>query len=160
MAEDHPQNESEDEAGNDQGRLDRELVELLQELRVVLPGVQVLFAFLLTVPFTQKFGELDSTDRAVYFAALMLTAGSSAFLIAPSVYARVVFRAHSKDRLLAMANPMMIVGSLLLACAMGCVVYLVADVIYKAGTAALATGVIVGLIAVVWYVVPLVARRR
>ena len=159
MAGDHPQNDK-DEAGNDQGRLDRELVELLQELRVVLPGVQVLFAFLLTVPFTQKFGELDTTDRAVYFAALMLTAASSAFLIAPSVYARVVFRQHSKDRLLAMANPMVIVGSVLLAGAMGCAVYLVADVIYDAGTAALATGVVMGLIVIVWYLVPLVSRRR
>ena len=70
-------------------RLDRELIELLNELRVALPGVQVLFAFLLTVPFSQRFTTLGSSERREYFLAILLTALSSAFLIAPSAQHRM-----------------------------------------------------------------------
>src|SRR3954467_1202009 len=84
--------EDEDEAE----RLDRELMELLNELRVVMPGVQVLFGFLLTVPFQQRFGEIDGFQRMVYFVTLLLTAASAAFLMAPSAFHRMTFREGQK----------------------------------------------------------------
>ena len=141
-------------------RLDRELVELLNELRVVLPGVQVLFAFLLTVPFSQRFTTLTTTNRAVYFAALFLAAGASALLMAPSVYARLIWRRHQKERLLAISNPLAIAGSALLAAGIGCAIYLVADLLYKSLVAAVATAVIVALMAVTWFGLPLLDRIR
>jgi len=81
-------------------RLNRELIELLNELRVALPGVQVLFAFLLVLPFQRRFGELGPGDRAVYFTAFLCTALASALLIAPSAYHRLRFREHDKDHML------------------------------------------------------------
>jgi Family of unknown function (DUF6328) len=81
-------------------RANRELIELLNELRVALPGVQVLFAFLLTVPFTQRFDVLDATERRVYYAAVMTTAVSTLFLIAPTAHHRLRFRSGVKEQLL------------------------------------------------------------
>ena len=80
-------------------RLDRNLGELLQELRVALPGVQVLFAFLLAVPFQQHFTEISGFEKKVYFATLLLTALSAALLIAPSAYHRLTFRYQQKREL-------------------------------------------------------------
>ncbi|MES1193639.1 MAG: DUF6328 family protein, partial [Solirubrobacterales bacterium] len=82
----------EDEAA----RLDRELIELLNELRVVMPGVQVLFGFLLTVPFQQRFETVDDFPRTVYSVTLLLVAASSAFLLAPSAFHRLTFREGQK----------------------------------------------------------------
>ena len=90
-------------AANDEStseRIDRELIELLNELRVALPGVQVLFAFLLAVPFAQRFGTVTSFQRGLFFAVLMCTAVSSILLIAPSAYHRLHFRQHNKEELL------------------------------------------------------------
>src|SRR4051812_19684401 len=85
-------------------RLDRELIELLNGLRIALPGVQVLFAFLLTVPFSQRFERLTSFDRGVYFVSLLSAAVSSAMFIAPSAYHRLRFRRGDKERLIQTAN--------------------------------------------------------
>src|SRR6201995_4121205 len=85
-------------------RLDRNLGELLQELRVALPGVQVLFAFLLAVPFQQHFSEIDAFQKDVYFATLIFTALSAAMLISPSAYHRLTFRYQQKRRLIFYAN--------------------------------------------------------
>src|SRR3954469_8737765 len=79
-------------------RIDRELIELLNELRVALPGVQVLFAFLLILPFQQRFSQVDELDRLVYAAALVSSAVAAALLIAPSVHHRVNFRRRNKAR--------------------------------------------------------------
>src|SRR4051812_38856828 len=92
----------------------QEVVVLLNELRVLLPGVQVLFAFLLTVPFSQRFGQLSRVDRAVYFAALLLAAGSSVLLIAPSIHARLSWRDQDSEWLLRLSNPLAVAGSALL----------------------------------------------
>src|SRR6266513_2050259 len=81
-------------------RLDRNFNELLGELRIALPGVQVLFAFLLTVPFAQGFTKMSGFERGVYFAVLLLTAVSSAFLIAPTAYHRLQFRQGRKHEIL------------------------------------------------------------
>src|SRR3954464_7829503 len=85
-------------------RLDRNLGELLQELRVALPGVQVLFAFLLAVPFQQNFSKISEFEKKIYFATLMLTAISAALLIAPSAYHRLTFRYQQKHRLVFVSN--------------------------------------------------------
>ena len=91
-------------------RLDRNLGELLQELRVALPGVQVLFAFLLAVPFQQHFSSISEFDKRAYFATLLLTAISAALLIAPSAYHRLTFRYQQKGRLVFVANRLSIAG--------------------------------------------------
>jgi hypothetical protein len=136
-------------------RVDRELMEMLNELRVALPGVQVLFAFLLTVPFAQRFSELSAGDRRVYFAAVLLSAAASALLIAPSAHHRMRFRAGSKERLLKVTNALAVAGMLALSLAMGAVVYVVASMLYASTTAAVvAAGVAVAIVAL-WFVLPL-----
>jgi hypothetical protein len=137
---------------------EQEVIEFLNELRVVLPGVQVLFAFLLTVPFSQRFNQLGGADRAVYFAALLLAAGSSAMLIAPSIHARLTWRHQNKDWLLAVSNPLAVTGGVLLAAGIACALYLVADVLYRSRTAGITTAVLVLVILVVWYGIPIFGR--
>jgi Family of unknown function (DUF6328) len=138
--------------------LDRELIELLNELRVALPGVQVLFAFLLVLPFQRRFETLSDGDRAVYFAAFTLTALASALLIAPSAHHRVRWRAGDKEHLLRSANRLVIAGSVCLAAAISCSVYLITDVLYGTATA-VAVAITAGAVyAWFWYGLPL-ARR-
>src|SRR4051794_24407296 len=84
----------------EQERLNRELIELLNELRVALPGVQVLFAFLLTVPFSQGFTRVTDFQKYAYFSALLLTTCACVFLIAPSAYHRITFRGGAKERII------------------------------------------------------------
>ena len=91
-------------------RLDRELEELLQELRLALPGVQILFAFLFVVPFNNRFGETDDFQRHVWFAALMLSLGAVTCFIAPTAYHRLRFRDFDKERLVTTASRLAIVG--------------------------------------------------
>src|SRR5436189_5481267 len=91
-------------------RLDRELIELLNELRVALPGVQVLFAFLLGVPFTQRFAELAPYQEKIYYGTLICAAAASAFLIAPSAHHRVEFRMSDKQHIVFLANRFAIIG--------------------------------------------------
>src|SRR6476620_662273 len=115
--EDQPRSEARED--EDEGeRLDRELLELLNELRVIIPGVQVLFGFLLTVPFQQRFAQVDDFQRIVYLATLLLTAASAAFLMAPSAFHRLTFRAGQKPYLIALGTRQTIVGIALLALAM------------------------------------------
>src|SRR3712207_2750878 len=82
---------------SDEDRGAREVVELLQELRIVLPGVQVLFAFLLTVPFAARFAELTDAQRYVFFATLLCTAAATALLIAPTAQHRLLFRKGARE---------------------------------------------------------------
>ena len=111
-------------------RLDRNLGELLQELRVALPGVQVLFAFLLAVPFQQNFSEITAFQERVYFATLLLTAISAALLISPSAYHRMTFRMQQKDDLVFLANRLAIAGLGFLALAMTGAIMLITDVLF------------------------------
>jgi hypothetical protein len=141
-------------------RVDRELIELLNELRVALPGVQVLFAFLLVVPFSQRFDVLSSADRRVYFAAVLGSAAASAFLIAPSAHHRLRFRSGNKERMLKVANVLAIAGMVALAFSMGCVVYVISAVLHSATTAAIVTGVVTGGIVGLWFVLPLTYPRE
>jgi magnesium-transporting ATPase (P-type) len=136
----------------------REMNELLQELRVILPGVQVLFAFLLTVAFTQRFTEISSYQKNIYFTALMSTAFATVFFIAPTSQHRLLWRQHARSQRLWLANWLLIVGSVFLAVGVSCVVFLVADFIYGGTTAAVATALVVGAVLVLWYLLPLVQR--
>ena len=138
-----------------QAKLDDELIELLNELRVALPGVTVLFAFLLTVPFASGFSKLSSLDRTVYFSAFMCTAISSVFLMAPTAQHRVRWRKGEKDILLRISNRLAIAGLILLAAAIGQVVFVVADVLFGLGAAIAVSAVIVVLLVVFWFAIPL-----
>jgi magnesium-transporting ATPase (P-type) len=144
----------------DRGREEsiREMNELLQELRVILPGVQVLFAFLLTVAFTRRFTELSSYQIDVYFTALMSTAFATVFFIAPTSQHRLLWRQHVRSQRLRVGNAFLILGSLFLAVAVSCVVFLVADFVYGHTMAAVATVLVGGGLLVLWYLVPLAQR--
>src|SRR5829696_8600929 len=117
-----------DEDGKE--RVDRELIELLNELRVALPGVQVLFAFLLVLPFQQGWQTIDDVMKNVYFAALITCAIATALLIAPSAYHRLNFRRRKKEQMLHDANQMAILGTVFVAIGIACAVFLIADVVY------------------------------
>jgi len=139
-------------------RIDRELIELLNELRVALPGVQVLFAFLLVVPFQQRFATVTSFQKTVYFVTLILAATSCAFLIAPSAQHRILFRARGKRHLLNTANGLAIAGMGFLAAAVVGVLTLITDYLYGTATTSVVTAAAAGLFGALWYAVPL--RRR
>jgi predicted membrane channel-forming protein YqfA (hemolysin III family) len=141
-------------------RLDRELIELLNELRVVLPGVQVLFAFLLAVPFSQRFEQLTAVQEDVFFAAFLCTAVATALLIAPSVYHRLRWRKRDKDQILRTSNRLAIAGTAFLAAAIVAVVYLVTDLIYGAVTSVVVTLAAAAMFGWLWYALPLVRRWR
>jgi Family of unknown function (DUF6328) len=149
-----PQDESKEE------RLDRELIELLNELRVALPGVQVLFAFLLVLPFQQRFERLSDLDRNVYFAAFMATTLATALLITPTAYHRIRFRDHDKERLIVISNRLAILGTFFLAAAMTCTVFLITDVLFGGWQAAVATILAGALFLALWYALPLVAKTQ
>jgi predicted membrane channel-forming protein YqfA (hemolysin III family) len=141
-------------------RLDRELIELLNELRVVLPGVQVLFAFLLTVPFTNQFQEITNQQRQVFFATFLLTTAATALLIAPSAYHRLRWRQHDKEQMLQTANRLSIAGMVFLTCALVGAAFLVADLLFHATAAAVVTAVVAGFFAWFWWGLPLVRRLQ
>jgi hypothetical protein len=143
---------------SEEERLDRNLTELLNELRVALPGVQVLFAFLLGVPFTQRFSELASYQKDVYFGTLICAAAATAFLIAPSAHHRIEFRLQDKHHIVHLANRFAIVGLAFLALAMTGVVLLVTDFIFGTVATVIATAMTALLFLLLWYVVPV--RRR
>lgn len=144
-----------------ESKQDRELIELLNELRVALPGVQVLFAFLLAVPFTQRFAEVTETQKWAFFTALVTAALSSAFLIAPSSFHRIQWREHDKERLLVISNGFAIAGLALLAISMTAVVFLITDVLFPDGPGSIVVSTAIGLVfAVLWYLIPLYRRSK
>ena len=141
-------------------RADRQMNELLQELCVALPGVQVLFAFLLAVPFQQRFTEVTGFQEKTYFVVLLLSAAATAFLIAPSAYHRINFAQGDKQHIVRVANRLSVVGLILLAFAMTGAVLLVTDVLFKSGTVAVATVATLVMFASLWFVVPLIRRAH
>ena len=141
-------------------RLDRELEEFLQGLRVLLPGVQVLFAFLLTVPFSQRFGELTDAERALFVTALACAAVAAALLIAPSAFHRVLFRDRDKEWLIVTVQPSGFAGSVLPRRRHELALFLVVEVVYGFDVAAGTRGGLGVLFIGLWFVVPLVRRAR
>jgi amino acid transporter len=146
--------------GEDQSRLDRELIELLNELRVTLPGVQVLFAFLLTVPFSQRFEEVTDLQKYTYLAALICAALGSAFLIAPTPYHRIRWRDRDKETLLRTANKLAIAGTAFLVVGMGCALFCVTDFLYRSPLPAFVTALFVVVAGWFWYGLPLTRELR
>jgi magnesium-transporting ATPase (P-type) len=142
-------------------RLDRNLGELLQELRVALPGVQVLFAFLLAVPFQKNFEETSDFDKTMYFVTLLLTALSAALLIAPSAYHRLTFRYQQKHRLVFVSNRLAIAGLGVLALAMTCAILLVTNFLWgTVATTVVTTVLVLTMFALLWVALPLRRRLR
>lgn len=141
-------------------RLNRELGELVQELRIMLPGVQVLFAFLLTVPFSQRFGELTRLEKGLYLTSLSAAAVASVLLLAPSAFHRLRFREHDKERLLLVSNRFAVIGTVFLAVSMASAIYLITEFIYGTRPASAIAGGLSVLLVAVWYVVPLAGRGR
>ena len=139
-------------------RADRNLTDLLGELRLALPGVQVLFAFLLVVPFNQGFDHVTEFQRKLYLGILLCAALASAFLIAPTVHHRLMFRRGDKDYLVTVSNRQAVVGLTFLAIAMVGAVVLVTDFLFGAATTVAAGAVVLLAFLVLWYVLPL--RRR
>ena len=139
-------------------RVNRELIELLNELRIALPGVQVLFAFLLVLPFQQGFAEISDADRGVYIVALIASALAAALLIAPSMYHRLNFRRQVKEQMLFDSNKLAVSGILLTGVGVACSIFLIVDVVIGETPAIVATAVTSVVYALVWLALPL-ARR-
>ncbi len=138
-----------------QERRARELIELLQELRVVLPGVQVLFAFLLTVPFSARFGEVSPLQQTVFFGTLVCTAISAGLLIAPSVHHRILWRQQAREHRLRVANELAIAGMVLLVPGMVGAIFVITDILFGSTPAAAGTATIAAFFAYVWFVIPI-----
>ena len=136
-------------------RVNRELIELLNELRVALPGVQVLFAFLLAVPFAAGWERVTMFQRDVFFATLAATAISTAFFIAPTAYHRLHFRNAEKERILFASNKFSIAGIMFLGLSMIGVVVLITDFIYSGTAAAIAGAIAFALYFGLWVGLPL-----
>jgi hypothetical protein len=139
-------------------RADRNLSELLQELRVALPGVQVLFAFLLTVPFSQGFDRLTESQQKLYFGVLLCTAVSTALLIAPTAHHRLLFRMQDKEYLVMISNRYAIAGIAVLAVAISGAVFLISDLLFGLTTTIVSTAAVALVFLSVWYVLPLYRR--
>ena len=147
-----------DETESADDRHNRQLVELLNELRVVLPGVQMLFGFLLAVPFTQRFGTISDLQSNVYYGTFLAATGASVFLIAPASFHRIVWRHGRKRNLLQVSNKLAIIGTAFLAVAIAGSVGLVTSLLFGNSWAAAAAALVAGLIAAVWFVLPFVSR--
>jgi hypothetical protein len=139
----------------DKERTDRNLQEMLGELRVALPGVQVLFAFLLVVPFNQRFAAVTDFQKTLYLITLLFTTSSTVCLIAPTVHHRLEFRKQHKEYIVRTGNRIVIAGLALLAVAMTGAVLFVTDVVYGTTTTIAAGAGVALAFALLWYVIPL-----
>ena len=140
--------------------LDRNLAELLQEVRVAITGVQVLFAFLLALAFTQRFRELDRFELTLYTVAVLSTALATVVLIAPVSFHRLVFRRRQKAALVAVADKLLLVGLGLLVVAITSSVTLILDVAlgWRQGLVGGGLVAVAGLLT--WYALPVWVRRE
>jgi Family of unknown function (DUF6328) len=150
----------EERSEDDQERLNRQMIELLNELRVAMPGVQILFGFLLTVPFQQRFAQVTDFQQTVYFATLVCAAIAAAFLIAPSAYHRVMFEQQDKPNIIHIGTGQFLIGLAALAVAMNGAVLLVTDVLFGAGTVAVTVALITSLYLSLWFGFGLMRRMR
>jgi hypothetical protein len=147
----------EDESEHD---LDQEWSELIEEHRLAMPGTQVLFAFLLVLPFQQRFQKLDDGQVYVYFSALICAAIAAVLLIAPTAAHRIRWRQQDKEALLNFANRTAIAATVFLAAGMTASVYLITDFLFGEPATAIVSAVLAGLFIAFWYGLPLVRRLR
>ncbi len=141
-------------------RVDRELQELLDEVRVALPGAEVLFAFLLGIAFTERFSTVTSLQRSVYFGVLLLTAAATALLMAPTAYHRLRFREGDKEQMLFTMSRTAVAALILLCLAISGTIFLVGDVMYETTVAGLVGAAILGWFVWFWFCLPLLRRMR
>ncbi len=141
-------------------RNDRNLVELLQEVRVVQTGVQILFGFLLTIAFQPKFEKLSSFQKGVYLGTLVAAATTLIMLTAPTSWHRILFREGDKEHLVEVANRFTVIGLAAMGFTMIGVVLLLSDIAFPPGLTAIVTATAVIACSVLWYVLPLARRRR
>jgi small-conductance mechanosensitive channel len=144
---------------SDEERINRNLTELLGELRVAIPGVQVLFAFLLTVPFSQRFASVGPFERNVYLITLLLTAIASALLIAPSAYHRIEFRLGDRPHIVVVAHRLTLAGFAFLALAMTGAVLLITRYLFSVTTTIVVVSLVFLMFASLWGLLPLGRRR-
>jgi cation transport ATPase len=149
-----------DRTEEEQQRLNRQLTELLNELRVAMPGVQVLFAFLLAVPFQQRFESVSPFQRDVYFVTLLAAATATAFFIAPSAYHRIAFQRRERERIIQMGSRQFVCGLVALAVAMNGAVLLVTDVLFRAPTVIITLVCVGSLFGWLWFGIGLWRRVR
>jgi Family of unknown function (DUF6328) len=149
-----------DEAPVSRERLDAEWIELLNEIRVLLPGVQVLFAFLLTAPFAFGFDKLTELQRDVYALSLMGALASIVCLVAPTTHHRIRWRKRDKEFMLHVANRSVITGSAFLALSMSAAIFLVGDYLFARWVAVLATIAVATAFTLLWFGLPLARRLR
>jgi hypothetical protein len=140
-------------------RLDRNWTDLLQELRVVQTGVQLLTGFLLTLPFQARFATLDSFQQNLYLITVILAVCSTAFLIAPVSLHRLLFRRHARARMVEVAHRLALTGMTLLGASLVGVVLLIFDVVRGRTAGFVAAGLIALLVVVLWVAMPLALRR-
>ena len=136
-------------------RTDRQLIELLNELRVALPGAQVLLGFLLAVPFATRFGRVSGGEKIALFIALITTVAGTLLLMAPTVYHRLRWGRGGKTDVIVIAGRMFLVGTALLAVGIVAVVYLVTAVLYGTGVAVATTFLTASAVVFLWYLLPL-----
>jgi hypothetical protein len=141
-------------------RLDRHWAELLQEVRVVQTGVQLLTGFLLTLPFQSKFWELGRTEHTVYLIAVVLSASSTAALITPVAMHRLLFRRHARAALVASGQRLALAGLWLLGLSITAVVGLIFDVVAGRTAGLVTAAVCLALFCALWVVVPVLVRSR
>ena len=144
---------------NERNRLHAELGELLDAIRVALPGVQVLFAFLLVVPFSQRFHRVSSAEEGAYFGALLCAATASVLLIAPSAHHRLRWRRPVEERSIRWGNRLLILGTLFLAFATVGAVFFITDVLFGARASIPIATTLGAACAAIWYVLPLAWSR-
>jgi uncharacterized protein involved in cysteine biosynthesis len=136
-------------------RIDRNVIELLNELRVALPGVQVLFAFLLVLPFNQGFTSVTQFQKNVYLVTLLATALATVMLIAPSMHHRLQFREGNKAKILRDSNRLTVLGMSTMAIAMVGAVMLCTDYVFSSETMAWAVGIVTLAFLIIWYAIPI-----
>ena len=140
-----------DDELSEEERRDRQMLELLNELRIALPGVQILFAFLLTVPFTQRFTDLTAFQRDTFYGTLVATALSTGCLIAPSAAHRLRFHQGDREWLIESSNRLMIIGLGFLALAIGAAFLLITDLLFDGARVWIYTGVMGVVIVGLWF---------
>jgi hypothetical protein len=145
---------------DEQERRNRQLDQLLQETRVIMPGVQVLFAFLLAVVFQQRFKEATDFQRDVYLATILATTVSTVCFIAPAAWHRILFQRKDKKHIITVSNRFIICGVGFLALAMTLALMLVCDVAFSGTTAAIVPAVVAPTFTWFWFLAPLLRRRR
>ena len=145
---------------DEQERRNRQLDQLLQETRVIMPGVQVLFAFLLAVVFQQRFKQATDFQRDVYLATILATTISTVCFIAPAAWHRILFEQQDKRHIIKVANRFVICGAGFLAVAMTLALILVCDVAFSGTTAIIVPVLAASVFAWFWFAAPLLRRRR